>query len=39
VEQDQLNVSLPHSLAGRGEVVLSVMVNGVAANNLKVATK
>lgn len=36
---DHLNVSLPRSLAGRGEVVVSVTVNGVAANNLKVAIK
>ena len=36
---DQLNVSLPRSLAGRGEVVVSVTVNGMAANNLKLAIK
>jgi len=36
---DQLNVSLPHSLAGRGEVELSVMVDGQGANKLKVGIK
>jgi uncharacterized protein (TIGR03437 family) len=36
---DQLNVSLPRSLAGRGEVDLSVLVDGREANTLKVAIK
>jgi len=36
---DQLNVSLPRSLAGRGEVDVNVTVDGVAANNMKVAIK
>jgi uncharacterized protein (TIGR03437 family) len=36
---DQLNVSLPRSLAGRGEVDLSVLVDGQEANKLKVAIK
>jgi uncharacterized protein (TIGR03437 family) len=34
---DQLNVLLPRSLAGRGEVVVSVTADGMATNNLKVA--
>jgi uncharacterized protein (TIGR03437 family) len=34
---DQLNVSLPRSLAGRGEVELVVLVDGQEANKLKVA--
>ena len=36
---DQLNVSLPRSLAGGGEVDVNVTVDGVAANNMKVAIK
>ncbi|MBS1788625.1 MAG: hypothetical protein JST85_12930 [Acidobacteria bacterium] len=36
---DQVNVSLPRSLAGRGEVDVNVTVDGVAANHLKVAVK
>ena len=36
---DQLNVSLPRSLTGRGEVELSVIVDGREANKLKVAIK
>jgi len=36
---DQINVRLPRSLAGRGEVVVGVTVDGVAANNLRVAIK
>ncbi len=36
---DQLNVSLPRSLAGRGEIDLSVLVEGQEANKLKVAIK
>jgi uncharacterized protein (TIGR03437 family) len=36
---DQLNVSLPRSLAGRGEVELSVLVDGQEANKLRVAIK
>jgi uncharacterized protein (TIGR03437 family) len=36
---DQLNVSLPRSLAGRGEVELSVLVEGHEANKLRVAIK
>ncbi len=36
---DQLNVALPHSLAGRGEIDLSVLVEGQEANKLRVAVK
>lgn len=36
---DQLNVALPRSLAGRGEVDVAVMVDGKQANTLKVAVK
>ncbi len=36
---DQINVLLPRSLAGRGEVDLSVLVDGQEANRLKVAIK
>src|SRR5262245_51627210 len=36
---DQLNVSLPRSLAGSGDVDVNLTVNGMAANRLKVAIK
>ena len=36
---DQLNILLPRSLAGRGEVELSVLVDGQEANKLKAAIK
>ena len=36
---DQLNVSLPRSLAGRGEVDVTVIVEGKEANALKLAIK
>lgn len=36
---DQLNVLLPRSLAGRGEVDLSVTVDGQEANKLRVVIK
>ncbi len=36
---DQLNVSLPRSLAGRGEVDVAVTIDGHEANRLKVAIK
>ncbi len=36
---DQLNVALLRSLAGRGEVDVSVTVEGVAANPLKVVIR
>jgi uncharacterized protein (TIGR03437 family) len=36
---DQLNLRLPRSLAGRGEVDLAVRVNGAAANTMKIAVK
>ena len=34
---DQINVILPRSLAGMGEVNLNVTVNGVSANTVRVA--
>ncbi|MGH9845983.1 MAG: hypothetical protein ACREEM_45355, partial [Blastocatellia bacterium] len=36
---DQLNVSLPRSLAGRGELEVNVLVDGQEANKLTVAIK
>ena len=36
---DQINVKMPRSLAGRGEVALRVKVNGVAANVLRVSVE
>jgi len=36
---DQLNVLLPRSLAGRGEMDVSVQVEGQEANKLRVAVK
>lgn len=36
---DQINVLLPRNLAGRGDVDLSVLVDGQEANKLKVAIK
>ena len=36
---DQLNLALPASLAGKGEVEVRVTVNGKAANTLKIAFK
>ncbi|HMY76858.1 MAG TPA: hypothetical protein PLQ88_33875, partial [Blastocatellia bacterium] len=36
---DQLNLLLPRSLAGRGEVDLTVTVDGKTANTVKVSIK
>jgi len=36
---DQLNLPLPHSLAGRGEVNVSLSVDGLSANPVKVSIK
>ncbi|MGH9855758.1 MAG: hypothetical protein ACREBD_38480, partial [Blastocatellia bacterium] len=36
---DQLNVALPRSLAGRGDVEVFVMVDGKESNALKVSIK
>ncbi|MBL8168727.1 MAG: hypothetical protein JNJ50_11265, partial [Acidobacteria bacterium] len=36
---DQINVPLPRSLAGRGEVDVVMTVDGVAANTIRIRIK
>jgi uncharacterized protein (TIGR03437 family) len=36
---DQMNVLLPRSLAGRGEVDVALTVDGVAANSVRIRMK
>lgn len=36
---DQINLSLPRSFAGRGEIELTVIINGQSSNSLQLVIK